>query len=137
MSAENLLSRLEGVRVTGRDRWLARCPGHEDKSPSLSIRELDDGRVLLHCFAGCSVQEVLAALGLDFEALFPEGPSAPHRPRERRPFPAADALRAVAHEAVVIHLFAKKMAEGAQLTEADRGRILLAASRLNAAADYA
>ena len=45
MSADVLLSILEGVKRTGPGRWMARCPAHGDKSPSLSIRELDDGRV--------------------------------------------------------------------------------------------
>lgn len=34
-------------------RWIARCPAHDDSEPSLSIGTGDDGRVLLHCFAGC------------------------------------------------------------------------------------
>ena len=49
---ERALDLLEDVRQTGLDQWMARCPSHEDKTPSLSIREGDDGRVLLHCFAG-------------------------------------------------------------------------------------
>lgn len=38
------------------------CPAHNDRAPSLSIRELDDGRALLHCFAGCAYPEILAAV---------------------------------------------------------------------------
>lgn len=72
MTVEALVSRLEGMKRTGPGRWVAKCPAHEDKRPSLSIRELDDGRILAHCFAGCAVDDVLAAIGLDFEALFPE-----------------------------------------------------------------
>ncbi len=62
---ERLLARLEAVRRTGPDRWLARCPAHEDRRPSLSIREGDDGRVLIYDFAGCGAADVVAALGLD------------------------------------------------------------------------
>jgi hypothetical protein len=62
VTAEVLLSRLDGVRQTGPDRWIARCPAHDDGRASLSLRELDDGRVLLHDFAGCAVEEVLAAV---------------------------------------------------------------------------
>jgi KaiC/GvpD/RAD55 family RecA-like ATPase len=40
-------------KMTGHQQWLAPCPYHEDKSPSLSIGEGDDGRVLVHCHAGC------------------------------------------------------------------------------------
>jgi len=68
---EKFLARLERVRETGPGRWIACCPSHEDRSPSLSIRESDDGRVLLHCHAGCAPEAVLAALGLSWTELFP------------------------------------------------------------------
>lgn len=51
--------------------WIAQCPAHEDRTPSLSIREGKDGRVLLHCHAGCSFQSVVAKLGLRSDDLFP------------------------------------------------------------------
>ncbi|HHV54502.1 MAG TPA: hypothetical protein GXX55_03515 [Firmicutes bacterium] len=58
-----LLARLQAVRRTRRG-WLARCPGHRDQRPSLSIALADNGKVLLHCFAGCPPEAVLAAVGL-------------------------------------------------------------------------
>ena len=51
--------------------WQARCPAHEDKNPSLSISEGDDGRTLLHCQAGCTVEAVCAAIGIGAKDLFP------------------------------------------------------------------
>ena len=71
MSADILLSRLEGVRKSGRG-WIARCPAHEDRSASLSIAEGDNGTVLLHDFAGCKPADVLAAVGLTLGDLFPK-----------------------------------------------------------------
>jgi len=50
-----------GARKSGH-RYLARCIAHKDKSPSLSITDGADGRVLVHCFAGCSQDAVIAAL---------------------------------------------------------------------------
>ena len=50
---ELLLSHLEGVRRVGKERFVACCPAHGDKHPSLAIRETYDGVLLLHCFAGC------------------------------------------------------------------------------------
>ena len=58
MSAEILLSKLDKVKRTGAGRWLACCPAHADKGPSLSLRETDDGRVLVYCFAGCSAVDI-------------------------------------------------------------------------------
>ena len=43
---------------TGRGRWLAKCPAHDNRKASLAIRQLDDGRILLHDFAGCHVEHV-------------------------------------------------------------------------------
>lgn len=52
------------------ERFMARCPAHEDSRASLSIARGDDGRALIHCFAGCSTPDVVAALGLDLRDLF-------------------------------------------------------------------
>ena len=49
---------------------MARCPAHEDRFPSLSIREGQDGRVLIHCFAGCTHTAILAKLELAPTDLF-------------------------------------------------------------------
>ena len=58
-------------RRSGRS-WMARCPAHEDQTPSLSIAETVDGKVLLKCWAGCPTEAVLAALGLCWSDLFPD-----------------------------------------------------------------
>ena len=60
MIAEQLVSRLDGVKQTGRDRWIARCPAHNDKSPSLAIREVDDRELLLRGIEDQSVEPKVA-----------------------------------------------------------------------------
>src|SRR5215510_1210346 len=50
--------------------WQARCPAHDDKTPSLSIRQSDEGNICLRCFAGCSTQSIVTALGLEMSDLF-------------------------------------------------------------------
>ena len=47
MTAEALLSRLDGVRETGHGKYVGRCPAYDDLSPSLAIKDCGDGRVLL------------------------------------------------------------------------------------------
>lgn len=123
MSAETLLSRLEGVRRTGPDQWQARCPAHADKTPSFSIRELDDGRVLVHCFAGCSPEEILSAVGLEFDSLFPKNLS-DHNPRKRiaKPWRASDVVRALGFELQVAWIVLADVSKGKPLSEIDRGR---------------
>lgn len=59
----NLVEAIEAVRHDGRSRQ-ARCTAHDDRRASLSISRGDDGRVLLHCHAGCAPEAVLAAAGL-------------------------------------------------------------------------
>ena len=53
--------------------WSARCPAHEDRQPSLSVSEGDDGRVLVNCHAGCTVDAVCCELGLQITDLMAEG----------------------------------------------------------------
>lgn len=65
-----VLSRLDRPRKAGKG-WTARCPAHDDGSPSLSVSEANDGRVLMHCFGGCRTDDVLAAIGLDWKDIFP------------------------------------------------------------------
>jgi len=132
MIAEALLSHLDGIRRMGADRWLACCPAHDDKRPSLSIREVDGDRVLVHCWAGCSVGEVLDAVGLTFDALYPTRPTHHARP-EKWLFPAADVLRATAREALIVAVAASNLGNGIDLSAEDRQRLLIASSRLAAA----
>ena len=68
MPLDIVLSKLRGVRREG-NQWKALCPAHADKNPSLSVREVN-GNILLHCFAGCSMESVIAALGIEPHALF-------------------------------------------------------------------
>jgi hypothetical protein len=73
MTAE-ALAEFANARCIAKGRWLTRCPAHDDRSPSLAISVGRDGRVLLRCWAGCRTSDILAALGLSWNALFPNGP---------------------------------------------------------------
>lgn len=70
MTAEEFIGRLEGVQQSG-GGWVARCPAHGDDNPSLSIAKGEDGRVLVHCHAGCTAEEVVTAVGLKLSDLMP------------------------------------------------------------------
>jgi hypothetical protein len=63
-----------GARRMGTGRWIARCPVHPDRSPSLSIAKGKDGKVLVRCWVGCDLTAVLKSAGLSIGSLFPSGP---------------------------------------------------------------
>jgi hypothetical protein len=66
-----VLHALGPVHRTGAS-WMARCPAHDDRDPSLSVSVGDTQPVVLHCHAGCSTEAVLSALGLDVAAISTE-----------------------------------------------------------------
>jgi len=68
---EDVLQLLSGVRRTGKGQWEAKCPCHDDQRASLSIGLGDEGRILLNCHAGCTVEDVVRALGLKLSDLMP------------------------------------------------------------------
>lgn len=83
---ENILERLQGVRRSGKG-FIARCPGHQDRHPSLNIAEGRDGRVLLHCFVGCEPEAIVNAVGLRLTDLFADAPFHHFPPPRRHPVP--------------------------------------------------
>lgn len=128
-----LLSRLEGVR--GRNgSWSAKCPAHADRSPSLSVKELPDGRILMHCFGGCGTDAVLGALGLAMGDLFPTRLG--ELPQRRGDFSAMDALRALAFESSVVAICASDIADSKPLSETDAQRVRVACGRIAEALEF-
>ena len=67
------MDRLKGVRQDGAG-WKALCPAHDDRRPSLKLDVAPDGKVLVHCFAGCRTEDVVRALGLEMADLMPDRP---------------------------------------------------------------
>lgn len=82
-----VLSRLTKPKKVGAG-WVARCPAHDDKQPSLSVSEGDEGRALVHCHAGCSAEAIAKALGLTLRDLMPE-----REPPRASPSPKPPATR--------------------------------------------
>jgi hypothetical protein len=132
VTVEELLGRLDGVRERGHGQWLARCPAHDDNGPSLSIKEGDDGRILLHCFAACPVADVAAALGLELSDLFPTKLEA-HRGTRPRWNPR-DLLAVIRHEAMVMEIAASRFDT---LTAGELARVWLAGQRIRTALEVA
>lgn len=130
MSVDTLLQRLTKVKG-GKGRWTACCPSHEDRSPSLAIRETDDGRILLKCFGGCSVQEIVGAIGMDIGELFPpDDKLSHHKPKVKNAFYATDLLKLIEFESTIVIIAANDLAKGKQLSDNDRSRLKQAHERI-------
>lgn len=130
MNVHPLLSRLDRVRKTGRDRWIARCPAHDDRGPSLSVRDLDDGRVLVHCFAGCGVESILAAVGMTIMDLFPDRPLADRKQRDRKPYSVRDLVAALRHELLICWTLLSALHSEMPISDAERARAGVAVDRV-------
>ncbi|WP_374379002.1 AAA family ATPase [Pseudomonas fluvialis] len=120
-----LLSRLEGVKRYGA-RYMARCPAHQDKSPSLSLSRGTGGHALVNCYAGCETRDVLAAVGLELRDLFPENLSHEQRQQYRRNKLEAERC----FEALVIEA-AKGEAKVSNLSDESTARLALAKERID------
>lgn len=134
MSAiDAVLSRLDHPKPTSRYRWRSRCPACAgDSRSALSIGIGDNGCVLLKCFkSGCSPDEIAGALGLDIEDLFPPKDAYASTLRRRSMLSAGQALDLLDDEANLIFIAAGNIAQGVTLTDDDRARCMVAASRIS------
>lgn len=131
MKLQQLLSSLAKVRQTSRDSWVACCPAHADKSPSMTIKAAPN-TILIHCFGGCSTEEILGAIGMTFDDLYPDSG------REVKPgkLSAADALRCIAFESLVVTATAGTMRQRA-ITPTEMERLVQASARIQASLEMA
>ena len=128
---EQLINNLEKVQKRGKN-YMACCPAHDDKSPSLAISELDDGRVLIKCFAGCDPLSIVAAVGLTLGDLFPDqgvGQQYRHfqslaKLTEKKPDDKIE------HEKTILQIAKSDRANGKRLSQLDLKREQLAYMRV-------
>ena len=130
MSLDTILPHLRKVKKTGTG-YLACCPAHDDKSPSMTMTERD-GVVLIHCFAGCSIDEIMGAIGVDASELFPPRESA-GKGRKRAAFNAHDVLQALATELTIVQIHAGDVRRGKKISAEDRARFGVAVDRIETA----
>jgi hypothetical protein len=134
-AAALILDRLERVKPTGPGRWIAACPAHKDKSPSLSIRETDDGRVLLHDFGGCPTGDVLASLGVGLSDLFDKPLTHFAAPSKSR-VPARDVLELISCEVDVAMVLLTETIAAKDIGNIGWQRLAQAAARIGRARDH-
>lgn len=128
MPVEKLLERLEKVKVSGENKWLACCPAHPDKNPSLSVQD-NGGKVLIKCWAGCGALDVITAVGLEWADLFP--PNDDWRPERKQPNSRLDRLitETLGHlsaaniDEIIVDLARADVAKGIRHSAEDKARI--------------
>lgn len=134
MAVEDLLSKLDKVKKSGAGKWIAVCPCHDDKNPSLAIKEESDGRILIYCFAGCGSADILYSIGMRFCDLYPAKRPSDHLIKPvRKPWNAHDVLSGIAYQVLFVWQCAKLVAAGMPLNPADQDELLKAVIRIQRA----
>lgn len=128
MKLEQLLNSLTKLKRTGQGQWIACCPAHEDRSPSLTIKQTSE-TILVHCFGGCSTEDVLGAVGMSFDDLYPEHGKTVKPSR----FNPRDVLEAIRDHSLYVGACAFTMRER-RLTKAEGEKMLRSAELLQQAA---
>lgn len=136
MIADKLLDRLDKVKKKGENSWVAYCPAHNDKSPSLAITEKED-KVLIKCWSGCTAIEICASVGLDIGDLFPpkSADSKPFKKRDR--FSAEAILESLVAEVIVLDVYNQAfMTKDYNILEFARPRYIQAIERIKTVSQY-
>ena len=126
----NFLQKLEKVKPIGNGKWQACCPAHNDKSPSLGVKLTDDGKILIHCFGGCAVAEIVAAVGLELSDLMPA--NAKYQKGVRSPrFNKYEMFDRLAFESIILSLAVRQLLNFQDLSPKDLSRVVQAEDFIN------
>jgi hypothetical protein len=135
MQVNDFLDRLARVRRLPNGKWQASCPTpahqHGDRSRGLNVCTADDGRLLVYCHAGCSIENIMAAMGLTLADLFPRRNQRPGAGAVRNPRTfSRDIATALAHDAVLASLALEYAQKGLPVSPGDTQSMAAASGRL-------
>jgi hypothetical protein len=132
----SILSHFNKVRATSKSgSYNCLCPAHDDSSASLSIKICEDGRVLIHCFAGCDIQNILGAVGLSLDDIVPQRIDL-LKPIGKAYNPFA-ILKNMKDEALFVYMCASHIEQGEKLETSDKQKLLDTITKLKEAYEYA
>lgn len=119
-----ILSKLDCVKKLPNGKYQAKCPAHNDKSPSLAISESGDGKVLIKCWAGCEFEQIVSAIGLEKKNFFPVSrlPKAEHKAYYPR-FNAHELFPMLSQESLIALMALQQLAQGNPLSNVDVERV--------------
>lgn len=131
---EPILERLQKVKQTKPGQWVACCPAHNDKSPSLAIKQSDSGKILIKCWAGCAIHDIMSAIGMELQDLFPD--QVEYKRESRDYFSAETVLKSLHKEAIIMRFLANQLKQGIPLNPEDFKRAEVAEDRIHNACLY-
>jgi len=134
MMIDQILERLHKVHKNG-SGYMACCPAHEDKNPSLRVTERDD-KILIKCFSGCETRDIVGAIGLELKDLFADsGWSISEKVHYKKEMRKQAFSKILDYEMLVIKIARNQIARGETLTDTDQTRLELAVRRAKAIND--
>ena len=122
---DTLLSRVHKLKKTGDSKWLACCPAHDDKTPSLAIKLADD-RILIHCFSGCDVSAIVSTLGLNLSDLMPESKRHSRTSNKCPKFNKYELFDRIVEESAIFIVAIRQVFSGTPLNDNDMARVVKA-----------
>lgn len=111
MRTDEILSYFHGV-TGSKGQYRAKCPSHGSQGKTLSIKECDD-RTVLHCFAGCTADEILGSIGLKLTALYFDEDYKPTGPTRKQ-------LQERSFEDMFIEVFKSDVSRGVKPSNEDK-----------------
>ena len=127
-----ILSALRKVKRVGEGKWLACCPVHNDRSPSLAVTQKPDGIILIRCFGcGATGMDVCGALGIEPNALFPPTDNPRYKKQSRSGFSAWQLLNALQKDLIFLVVAANQMLKDGAFDQADVNYLTSICQRVN------
>jgi len=115
-------------RTSKNNQYQCLCPAHNDRTASLSIKFNDDGRVLMNCFAGCDIENILGSVGLSFNDIIP------NRIDDLKPvgkiFNPYAVLKSLRDETMIVLMMALSIRKKEQISDEDYDRFIIAYQRI-------
>jgi len=129
MMIDQILERLHKVHKNG-SGYMACCPAHEDKNPSLRVTERDD-KILIKCFSGCETRDIVSAIGLELKDLFADSGLDTEQRQQYAATKRREALDvALGHESMILQLAKAEIEKGHTLSDSDIARVNQARRRI-------
>ena len=130
-----VMNRLDSVVKRHNGGWMAKCPAHDDKRRSLAVAVGRAGQVIANCFAGCTINEIAGAIGLDVAELFPRDRN-DYTTQQRVWFSDRQVLEALETDSLVVMIAASRVKAGEALPDEDLKFLSDAVVRIHEARAY-